>query len=122
MSEELLLEELQEVQLETKVEEQKLMDVSRDIRLSFGNDSIIVNINELSVENKKYVGKINLISEDGLFYCKDTQGNRYPIREENLLELEHDGVGWTIQEASCYTKKVIKNESKTGPLRRPMAT
>ena len=42
--------------------------------------------------------------------------------EENLLELEHDGVGWTIQEASCYTKKVIKNESKTGPLRRPMAT
>jgi len=21
--------------------------------------------------------------------------------EENLLELEHDGVGWTIQEASC---------------------
>ena len=42
--------------------------------------------------------------------------------EENLLELEHDGVGWTIQEASCYTKKVLKNESKTGPLRRPVAT
>ena len=42
--------------------------------------------------------------------------------EENLLELEHDGFGWTIQEASCYTKKVLKNESKTGPLRRPVAT
>jgi hypothetical protein len=108
MSEELLLEELQEVQLETKVEEQKLMDVSRDIRLSFGNDSIIVNINELSVENKKYVGKINLISEDGLFYCKDTQGNRYPIREENLLELEE--MALELINESSEEKKSIKDE------------
>jgi|TARA_B110001454_G_scaffold106907_1_gene100616 hypothetical protein len=27
-----------------------------------------------------------------------------------LLELEHDGVGWTIQQASCNTAKAIKDE------------
>ena len=27
-----------------------------------------------------------------------------------LLELEHDGVGWTIQQASCNTVKAIKDE------------
>ena len=32
--------------------------------------------------------------------------------EKILLELEHDGVGWTIQQASCNTVKVTKDESK----------
>ena len=30
-----------------------------------------------------------------------------------LLELEHDGVGWTIQQASCNTVKVIRDECET---------
>ncbi len=29
-----------------------------------------------------------------------------------LLELEHDGFGWTIQQASCNTSKATKDESK----------
>ena len=68
----------------------------------------------MSVYFKKDGSKVLSLSDEDL---KDLRWI-----EENLLELEHDGVGWTIQEASCYTKKVIKNESKTGPLRRPMAT
>ena len=30
-----------------------------------------------------------------------------------LLELEHDGIGWTIQQASCNTVKATKYESET---------
>ena len=30
--------------------------------------------------------------------------------ESILLELEHDGVGWTIQQASCNTVKATKDE------------
>ena len=33
--------------------------------------------------------------------------------ERVLLELEHDGVGWTIQQASCNTVKVIRDECET---------
>ena len=33
--------------------------------------------------------------------------------ERILLELEHDGIGWTIQQASCNTIKAIKDESKS---------
>ena len=64
------------------------------------------------------------IKEDGRRILSLSDEDLKDLRwiEENLLELEHDGVGWTIQEASCYTKKVLKNESKTGLLRRPMAT
>ena len=64
------------------------------------------------------------IKEDGRRILSLSDEDLKDLRwiEENLLEFEHDGVGWTIQEASCYTKKVIKNESKTGLLRRPMAT
>ena len=64
------------------------------------------------------------IKEDGRRILSLSDEDLKDLRwiEENLLELEHDGVGWTIQEASCYTKKLIKNESKTGLLRRPMAT
>ena len=63
------------------------------------------------------------IKEDGRRILSLSDEDLKDLRwiEENLLESEHDGVGWTIQEASCYTKKVIKNESKTGLLRRPMA-
>ena len=64
------------------------------------------------------------IKEDGRRILSLSDEDLKDLRwiEENLLELEHDGVVLTIQEASCYTQKVIKNESKTGPLRRPMAT
>jgi hypothetical protein len=33
--------------------------------------------------------------------------------EKILLELEHDGIGWTIQQASCNTSKAVKDECKT---------
>jgi uncharacterized protein YuzE len=33
--------------------------------------------------------------------------------EKILLELEHDGIGWTIQQASCNTSKATKNERET---------
>ena len=33
--------------------------------------------------------------------------------EKILLELEHDGIGWIIQQASCSTGKATKNERET---------
>jgi hypothetical protein len=40
---------------------------------------------------------------------------------KQLLELEHDGIGWTVRPSSCATGRATPNESKRDKNERPVA-
>ena len=55
------------------------------------------------------------INNDGRRVLSLTDEEFYDLEwdEKILLELEHDGIGWIIQQASCSTGKATKNERET---------
>ena len=50
------------------------------------------------------------VKEDGTLILSVSDEDMEDLKwdERILLELEHDGEGWTIQQASCNTVKFIK--------------
>jgi len=49
------------------------------------------------------------IKEDGsrILPVSDSDMSELKWDERVLLELEHDGAGWTIQQSNCMTGKVV---------------
>ena len=62
-----------------------------------------------------------MIYKDGILAISDEDLADLGCNPKQLLELEHDGIGWTIQPASCNTVRATPNEAERNKIWRQVA-
>ncbi len=62
-----------------------------------------------------------MIYKGGILAISDEDLTDLGWNPKQLLELEHDGIGWTIQPASCATGRATPNEAERNKVWRQLA-
>ena len=62
-----------------------------------------------------------MIYEGGILALSDEDLADLGWNPKQLLELEHHGIGWTIQPASCATGRATPNEAERNKIWRQVA-
>ena len=62
-----------------------------------------------------------MIYKDGILAISDEDLADLGWNPKQLLELEHDGIGWTIQPASCNTVRATPNVAERNKIWRQVA-
>ena len=62
-----------------------------------------------------------MMYEGGILAISDEDLADLGWNPKQLLELEHDGFGWTIQPASCATGRATPNEAERNKIWRQVA-